>query len=65
MGKISISQDVTDLNGCICEVILEAAKQSVQRTEGKYRKKIVLWWTKECDNVVLSVIKNSQFLEFD
>ena len=52
MEKVYVSEDVEELNESVCQAILEAAKQSMQKKGGKHRKKIVPWWTKECDEAI-------------
>lgn len=42
-----MNQDVDELNRSVCETILGAAKQAIQRKGGKNKKKIVPWWTKK------------------
>lgn len=54
MEKVYISEDVEELNESICQAILEAAKQSMQKKGGKHKKKIVPWWTKECEEAIQS-----------
>lgn len=54
MQHIDINQDVDELNISVCESILGAAKQAIQREGGKKKKKIVPWWTKECENAIKS-----------
>ena len=54
MEKVDISQDVNELNHSVCEAILGAAKQTIQRNRGRSKKKIAPWWTRECANAIQS-----------
>lgn len=42
------------MNFSVCETILGATTQAIQRKGGKHKKKVVPWWTKECTNVIKS-----------
>lgn len=48
MQKVDINQDVDELNCSVCDVILGAVQQAIQRKESKHKMKMVPWWTKEC-----------------
>lgn len=52
MQKIDMNVGVHELNCFICKAFLEAASRVMKRKDGRGEKKIVPWWTQECDKVI-------------
>lgn len=71
MEKIDLSVDVDALNFSVCNAVVEAANQAIKKKEGKRKKKIVPWWTKDCDKMIKdrnkafkNLKKNHSFMNF-
>uniref|UniRef100_A0A669EWH7 Reverse transcriptase domain-containing protein n=1 Tax=Oreochromis niloticus TaxID=8128 RepID=A0A669EWH7_ORENI len=52
MQKIDMNVGVDELNYFICKAVLEVASRVMKRKDGRGEKKIVPWWTQECDKVI-------------
>ncbi len=63
MEKIEVKGGVDKVNNDICNAILLAASQSISKKGGKKKRKIVPWWTKECDKVIKSRNKAFKMLK--
>ncbi len=63
MEKIEVKGGVDKVNNDICNAILLAASQSIPKKGGKKKRKIVPWWTKECDKVIKSRNKAFKMLK--
>lgn len=50
--KVDMNVGVDDLNDSICKAILVAASRVIKRKGGSGKRKIVPWWTTECDKVI-------------
>uniref|UniRef100_A0A8C2HUK7 Uncharacterized protein n=1 Tax=Cyprinus carpio TaxID=7962 RepID=A0A8C2HUK7_CYPCA len=63
MEKIDIEESVVNVNNSICNAILLAASQTIPKKGGIKKKKIVPWWTNECDKAIKSRNKAFKMLK--
>lgn len=61
--KNKVKEGIDKVNNDICNAILISASQSIPRKGGRKKKKIVPWWTKECDKVIKSRNKAFKILK--
>lgn len=44
-----MSGNSDEVHLCFCRAMLEAEEQSIKKKAGRNRRKIVPWWTNECN----------------
>ena len=52
VGQVQITGEVNDMARSLSDVFLTATAAAVPRSQGRGRRKIVPWWTKECTEAI-------------
>lgn len=59
----NLSDDIEELNNMIINIIHESAEETIGKTSGVKKKKMVPWWSEECREAVKTGIKPLKLLK--